>query len=291
MAGYLKAFHSFWSAPNRIKNGGKITFPDYEQVTAILSALLWKKHNGPVCMITDSPGAELLEILGLLPFWDETVVALDGLENRLNPVWSWAAGKLAALKTMPIPCVMLDTDLIVWKNLSSCLNADVIAAHAEPLNPRTYPDPASFRMKAGFYFPRHWDFTESAANTAFLYLKNAGFRDLYTDAALDFLRNVEVDHVDPVQTMCFAEQRLLPVCAKANGQKLGFLIELRTAQRQDLLTHNWGFKQILSRNRAAREEFCLRCVRRILIEAPETVTLLDACRDLSGYLKEVQTAI
>ena len=279
----MEAFHSFWSEPNRRRSLGGICFPDYEQLTAILSALEWKRHSGPVRMMTDTAGAGFFHESGLSPFWDETEVILDRLEDAIDPEAFWAAGKLRALRAMPVPCVMLDTDLIVWENIESRLNADAVAAHSEPLNSRTYPDPACFPLKEGYSFPEKWNFSLFAANTAFLYFRDAALRDAYVDEAFDFMRHVQTEGLNVVQTMCFAEQRVLPMCAEEKGKTLGFLMKPEEMLTQHRVTHTWGFKQVLRMSEAARDAFCMRCVRRIHLDFPQEAELLDGCRDLRDY--------
>ena len=111
----------------------------------------------------------------------------------------------------------------------------------------------------------------------------AAFRDCYVHAALDFMKHVEPGCLNPVQTMCFAEQRILPMCAKAEGKTLSWLMEPGEVFRQDYATHTWGFKRVLQMNAPAREEFCMRCVRRIFLDFPEQAELLFPCRDLAVY--------
>lgn len=281
----MEAFHSFWSEPNRCRNGGEIRFPDYEQLTAILSALEWRRHSGPVRMVTDTQGAGFFAAAGLDVFWDGIGTALDTLSGTVDPLAFWAAGKLCALKSMDMPCVMLDTDLIVWNNVDAQLYSDVVAAHAEALHPRAYPPPSLFRFRDGYTLPEDWDYRLKAANTAFLCLRDAGFRDRYVDAAMEFMRHVEPEGLNPVQTMCFAEQRILPMCAKAEGKTLSYLMEAGAVFRQESVTHTWGYKRVLQRVPPARDEFCMRCVRRIFRDFPEQGERLFACRDLAAYAR------
>lgn len=279
----MEAFHSFWSAPNSCRNQGEIIFPDYEQLTAILSALEWRRHSGTIRMVTDRAGAAYFREKGLTTFWNETEETLDSLNDAVDPVAFWAAGKLAALKTRKTPCVMLDTDLIVWENVERKLTADVVAAHAEGLNPRTYPEPSAFRMKNGYRFPENWDFSIRPANTAFLYIRNTEFRDAYVEAVFRFLEHVETEGLTPVQTMCFAEQRILPMCAAAEAQTMSYLMEMGEVFRQNYMTHTWGFKNILRHSRQAREDFCTRCAMRIFRDFPEEAEKLISCPDLRNY--------
>ena len=279
----MEACHSFWSEPNRCRSQGEIRFPDFEQLTAILSALEWKRHSGPVRMLTDTAGAAYFREIGLSVFWDGTESILDDLAGTTDPYAFWAAGKFWALRSMPVPCVMLDTDLIVWENVESRLTADVVTAHPEPLSPRTYPDPSVFRLTEGYSFPEKWDFGLNAANTAFLYFRDRTLRDRYLEEAAEFMQHVRTDGADPVQTMCFAEQRILPMCAAETGKTLGYLMKPGEVLGQNFVTHTWGFKQVLRISKPARDAFCMRCVRRIHLDFPREAELLSGCRDLREY--------
>lgn len=282
----MDAFHSFWSVPNYSRNGGEIGFPDFELLTSILSALKWQQHSGKIKMITDSRGAEHFEKLGLANLWNEMDVSLDQIGSEVDPFLFWAAGKLYALKTMETPCVMLDTDLVIWKNVEAYLQQDVVTAHSEELDPGVYPDQRIFRFRTDYSFPEEWDFTLKAANTAFLYLRDGAFRDYYVDQAIRFFQHVDIEGLNPITAMCFAEQRVLPMCAAAKGQSLGYLMELHRANDQDFATHTWGFKQILRTVPEARHEFCMRCVKRILTDFPEREELLWGSEELRKYRKE-----
>lgn len=270
----MDAFHSFWSKPNSCRNQGTVKFPDFELFTAILSALEWKKHNGSIRLITDSEGAAYFKSLGLINLWDSVDTSLDEIHD-VDPFLFWAAGKLYALSKMETPCVMLDTDLIIWKDMSWVKDFDLVTAHSEALNPYVYPDQSIFKLKNGYTFPAEWDFSLDAANTAFLYIKDAAFRDYYVDAATTFFKHVEMDGLNPVTAMCFAEQRILPMCAAVKGQKMGYLLDLSRADEQDFVTHTWGFKDVLRSVPEANKEFCQRCMHRIEKEFPEKINTFD----------------
>lgn len=278
----MEGFHSFWSRPGMVKNYGELRYAGYELLTTLLSALKWREHNGPIRMITDSPGAAFFERIGLTGAWDEVSTALDGMPEGLDPFLFWAAGKLWALRTMPCPCVMLDTDLIVWDRVDVPPGLDVMAAHPEMLCPEVYPDPAGFRLKAGYSLPAEWDLSLDAANTAFLYLRDPGFRDLYVDAALSFMGGVEPTGLNTTTAMCFAEQRVLPMCAAARGQRLGYLLD---GADQASVTHVWGFKHLMEESAELRDAFCVKCVRRVLRDFPAWTGFLEKNEDLSRYLR------
>lgn len=282
------AFHSFWSAPNLYRNNGEVGIPDFELLTSILSVLTWQRNNGQIKMITDRKGAEYFRLMGMHGLWDEMESSLDRIGDHIDPFLFWAAGKLYALQTMDTPCVMLDTDLIIWKNVDDLLQADIVTAHPEDLNPGIYPDPETFHLRPGYQYPDEWDFSLDAANTAFMYLRDASFRDYYVEQAIRFFENVETEGLDPVTAMCFAEQRVLPMCAAAKGLRMGYLLKPEFFYKQELATHTWGFKQVLGTVPEARYEFCMRCVKRIMTDFPEGERFLRDNPVLRKYYEDYQ---
>ncbi len=286
----MKAFHSFWSAPNRGRHGGAIVIPDYELLTMMLSALEWRRLNGPIRMITDSDGAAWFARAGLDGLWSETPdTALDGIDASLDPLRFWAAGKLWALRGENAPCVMLDTDMVLWENINDRLNDAVVAAHREALHPAIYPDPReAFVLAEGYAFPSEWDLSLPAANTAFLYVPNDAFKSFYVDSAFAFMRALRNDTIDPTVSMCFAEQRILPMCAAAHGMELRTLLDQNALDDQRFVTHLWGRKNVLAASPEARIEYCLGCVLRILRDFPEWEQALAANEQTRHYLQQLK---
>jgi len=283
----MRAFHSYWSAPNRGRHGGEIVIPDYELLTMMLSALKWRQLNGPIQMVTDSAGAAFFERAGLTGLWPISA-ALDDLDGTTDPFRFWAAGKLRALRTMDAPCVMLDTDMIVWSDVSPSLTNAAVAAHREPLDPVVYPNPAAaFTLAENYAFPPEWDFSLPAANTAFLYLPAGPLKDDYVDAAFAFMRALRNDAIDPTVSMCFAEQRILPMCAAAHGVPLRTLLDVNALNDQECITHLWGHKNELAASPERRVAYCLRCVLRILRDFPEWESVLAANAQTAPYIESL----
>lgn len=282
----MRAFHSFWSAPNRGRNGGNVVIPDYELLTLMLSALKWRQLNGPIQMITDSAGAAFFTRAGLAELWSESIdTSLDAIEPNLDSLRFWAAGKLQALRAVPAPCVMLDTDMVIWENLDDRLTDAVVAAHREALDPGVYPDPAAaFTLAEDYAFPPEWDFSLPAANTAFLYLPDDSLKEYYIDSAFAFMRALRSAEIDPTVSMCFAEQRVLPMCAQARGCKLHTLLDVNALDDQGFVTHLWGHKNELAASPARRVKYCLSCVLRILTDFPEWEHMLAENPQTRHYL-------
>lgn len=280
----MRAFHSLWTRPRR--GDGSVFMPDYELLTMMLSALEWRRHNGEIRMVTDSPGAAFLAGMGLETLWSEPPdTALDRMDGGVDPFFFWAAGKLEALRRTDAPCVMLDTDLIVWADVSARLGGRVVAAHSEQLAPDVYPDPYETFSLLPDYAPRaEWDLSLCAANTAFLYLPDNALKAYYTDEAFRFMRALRGGGYDPSVTMCFAEQRILPMCAAARGYGMAYLLDENAKDAQDVVTHLWGFKRRLAVSARERVEYCLGCTARILTDFPEWESTLAANALTKPYL-------
>ena len=71
---------------------------------------------------------------------------------------------------------------------------------------------------------------------------------------------------DRLKYMVFAEQRLLPMCAKIAGVSIGAFSDLGKlfSEQERRFTHTWGMKQQMRDNHALRYDFCKRCINRIL---------------------------
>lgn len=288
----MQAFHSFWSKPNRTKNNGHIEIPDYELLILILSALKWKQLNGSIKMITDSAGAAFFAANGFENLWSEPLdIGLDSLDDGIDPFLFWAAGKLYAMARMPCPCVMIDTDMIIWQNIGGLFQQDVIAAHAESLSSLVYPEPDVFRMKKGYTFPYEWDFSVEPVNTAFLYMPEISLRDYYVTSAFEFMASVEQANVNPAISMCFAEQRILPMCVAARKVHITYLLDGQKLEHQQIATHLWGHKKFLSEAPAERDLFCVKCIKRILLEFPEWEVCLSQNAQTHRYLAKYKSTL
>lgn len=263
-----------WTRPFASSHPGQpLVLTDYDLFCTILSALTWRKKNGPIRLVTDRMGERYVCSYGLDVLWDDGIDAsLDAVPYTVDPTTFWAAGKLYALNTMSAPCVMIDTDFIVWDDLSDTLRGSALSViHREELQPEIYPDPRRFVCAEGYRYPEDWDFSQPACNTAFCYFGSEELRRIYCQHALDFIRAARGRH--PLYYMVFAEQRLLAMCAQQNGYSIDSLSDLTQlfAPGQTRYTHLWGYKRLLSDNPDERMKFCRRCAQRIARDFPDMV--------------------
>ena len=267
----MEAIHIVSTAPHFAKNGGAFFTEDFDLYCTVLSALCWRKYNGNITLCTDTAGERYWRETGLCGIWNGVRVCVpDDLEG-VDPEMFWAGGKLFALRETSAPCVMIDTDFIVWKPLS--FGSELIAAHHEEIYPDIYPPFEYFRLK-DHILP---DLSREVlpVNTAFLYLPDNDFKEFYVSQAIAFMKSA-VSCGERLKYMVFAEQRMAAMCAEYTGTPVRTLLDKNSLFfPQDGFTHLWGAKQAMRDNPVLRADFCRRCADRIRDEFPEYAYTAD----------------
>ena len=278
----MNAIHINWSKPFTIRNKAFFV-EDFELLTTILSAMKWREKNGKIKLVADEAAIMLYKEMGLLCLWDNGVEALH-VDEDIDSVMFWAAGKLFALKEQTAPVAVLDTDFIVWDSILFDKLPECSVIHFEDLYPDVYPDFEYFKMKNGYSF-NGFDRTVKPCNTAFAVFKDGELLKYYTETAVNFMKNSE-NTGDTLKYMVFAEQRLLPVCAKKVGAEILAFSDLPRLFKDgsQCFTHTWGMKQQMRDNEALRYEFCMRCINRIKNEYPEIYEIL---RDIDMFKRYI----
>lgn len=268
----MNAFHIASFAPARTKGKTAVSAEDFDLYCTALSALAWRKFNGKIALCCDNAFAEYYEKIGFFPLWDEVRVNVaDDLEG-INPAMFWAGGKLLALREMNAPCVMIDTDFIVWRTLS--FGNEIIAAHREDISEGIYPRIEFFAVKNGYVLP-NFDETVLPLNTAFLYIPDNDFKEFYTSQAISFMKSA-ADCGDYLKYMVFAEQRMAAMCAEYTGTPVKTLLDKDSLHYpQSDFTHLWGAKQVMRDNPELREDFVEKCRARINRDFPEYSYIIE----------------
>lgn len=284
----MQAFASNWTRPYAVRCPDRpYAMTDFDLLTTVLSALVWRRENGSIRMITDDTGAQYYRSLGLTDLWDGGIFTyLNDIPSAIDPCTFWAAGKLYALAATPAPCVMLDTDFIVWHSLSEHWNRPLAVIHREALHPAIYPAPSAFVLAPSYHFPTNWNWREPACNTALTYFGNDTLRKTYVEQAMDFMQAARGR--DDLIYMVFAEQRLLAMCAQACGVPIhAFSTEQDLSQgNQRDFTHIWGFKQAMQEQPVLRELFCKKCAARIRKDFPIYANICQTIPQLRPYFQQ-----
>lgn len=277
----IEGFHTLWTAPYFKQNTeDTYSMQDYELLTMILSALMWRKMNCPITLYGDERAIDYVERQGIAHIWNGGIKEIE-VPDRVSPRVFWAAGKLYALKKAKMPAVMVDLDLIVWKNIEKYIEGtNICAIHREGIYPDVYPGREFFNMKDGYAFDPGWSWDEPPVNTCMLYMADEQFKNYYVDSSINFMENCR-ETEENLCHMVFAEQRLLAMCAGREGKIISsFFPEAADIEGQDVFTHLWGYKNILKFNYQKRVEFNDRLCERIEREFPEETVIreLNVCR-------------
>ena len=106
----IEGFHILWTAPYFEKSkDDTYSMQDYELLTMILSALMWRKMNGPITLYGDARAIDYVEGQGLSHIWNGGIKEIQ-VPDSISPGVFWAAGKLYALKGAHMRAVMVDLD-------------------------------------------------------------------------------------------------------------------------------------------------------------------------------------
>ena len=271
----MRAFHIIDTAPIR-RLGKEYSPEDFDILCQIISAMSWKRKNGEIALVADNVATEALG--DIVKIYDKVYTLPD--TSEIDNIAFWAGGKIYALAEQNAPCVMLDTDFIVWDKLD--FNDCITVAHREEVNNDIYPDKTAF-VTDSYEFDDDWDWNELACNTAFAYFSDNEFKNYYTACSKDFMKACK--NCDNVLTyMVFAEQRLLAMCAEKKGVRINSLMDYTSLDEDERFTHLWGYKQILRENDDERNNFCHRCINRIKSDFPECLEILKGFSKTKKYL-------
>ena len=268
----LTAYHVLSTLPVRArKPETDFALEEFEIRTAKLSALCWRRYNGPIYLVTDPTGADYVYKTGLDSLYDGVQVLLSEGNWNIPVEKFWACGKILALQQLPLPCVILDMDLIVWEPLPMELGK-LAAAHIEHIRPKVYPPLSDFWISPRYSFPSGWDETAEPLNTSILYMEDKALRDYYTRCAIDFMQYERHTPDNGVQCMVFAEQRILGMCAAELGVKAHTFLDYDHLDTpQSLITHTWSGKRLLHFRENAQERFLQLCKEKLqLLEKNNT---------------------
>ena len=131
----INAIHVNWTKPFFAKNKDRMySIDDFEILSTILSALLWRDLNGPIKLYTDGAGYEFYRMLGILDIWDGgiDVHTLESIPTSIDPEIYWAAAKIFAIRNEKAPVVMMDSShaLISVTSMQRAMLARHLCCHS-----------------------------------------------------------------------------------------------------------------------------------------------------------------
>lgn len=260
----VTAYHAFLPLlRSDVDNPEELELPEFELLTAELSARLWKKYNGPIYLLTDATGAEYFRKKSFEGIYDGILPVLDGKSFGINLNKYWASGKIQALTKIKAPCAILDLDMLIWKPLD-LFDCGLAAAHTEHLNERLYPNTSFFDMSPKYQFPKQWNYSIEPLNTSFVYFADDALKEDYTQHSIRFMQYERDTPNDGFSCMIFAEQRILAMCAAQNRVKVKtFLDKDNLSAKQDIMTHLWSGKRLIRLQKSVEKEYIALCRKKI----------------------------
>ncbi|MCL2246244.1 MAG: hypothetical protein FWC10_03935 [Lentimicrobiaceae bacterium] len=268
----ITAIHINSTTPFFLKNKeATYSIEDFELLTTILSALMWRKNNGPIKLYTDSVGYDYYASLDLLDLWDGGVdhTVVEHIPKSVNQEIFWAAAKIFAIQNEATPIAMIDTDLIVWHKIISKLEGKpLVVLHREPVH-ECYLPAHRLKKRSDYQFDPQWDWTELPCNTAFAYFSTPELKNYYTSCAIDFMTNNSEYPLEMVSQMVFAEQRILSLCAKKMNIPIHHLLDDPFQSDNKLISHIWGAKSTARNYPGQRNLLCSALLEKIEQFFPE----------------------
>jgi hypothetical protein len=276
----MDALHVFWTAPYRARgiDPSQIDLvPWFERFFLALSASLWRQHSGRAVLVTDSPGAKIIESWGLSGLWsDINTTKLDNAPTDIDAAVFWDLGKTLALADCELPVALLDLDLVVWSPLKP--TAATHFFHWEEVEAPWYLSGEDLTVPPGYSFP-DVDWSTRPANTALLYLSDWRFRDKFVQESLRFARNNKVDQAKALAAFLFSGQRLfsllegtdltapVPFVPYVFGVRApSYWTDFHSQEGNPLnpenfrsggtITHLWAYKHELRRDEAKLKVYC-----------------------------------
>ena len=154
-----RAVWSFWSRPFAGHYHSNWASERFHLLSWVLSFHTVRSHFKETSLVTDSDGARILIDQLQLPF-DHVTTDLEGLSES-DPRW-WALGKLHAYRLQEKPFIHFDSDVYLWKPLSTgLLTADIVAQNPEyaTISDTSYYKPSAFTrqlLASGGWLPPEW---------------------------------------------------------------------------------------------------------------------------------------
>ena len=297
----MKAFHVYSLKPSatwygRERKVNHCSFPDFELLALILSALYWRRHNGSIKLYTDDICADYFADRKLDGLWDDGIdtTALANTHLSTNFTTFWAFARTIALYHERSPCFMLDMDMIVWKPIAHLLRADFMAIHCEPLTFPVYIPKSQLVTPVGYQWDE-WDWTVSPCNAALMYFGHDSARQYCAEQGLQFMHNNFVDEATDFPAYAvFVEQRLYPMCMHKKGVDIQYFLRdfegklLADGTVNDTFTHLWLYKRLLVSDTKRRLQLCMRMIKRIVREFPAFESTLFRLPEITTLLREQQ---
>ena len=272
----LTAYHVNWTKPVTLQKEANWQYQmeDFDVLSTILSALLWRKFNGPIMLYTDATGLEYYKRMEMTGLWNKVYDMNETVLADIPADIFWAAGKLLVVqkkyksslfhKEEHKPFVIMDTDLLVWQSLTHLVGDNpIMAFHPETLGISCYLPLDLLKKPQGYVPDPEWDWYQDPVNTAITYYsgneESMKFAGQYSRSASKFMKGNSERPMEMISQMVFAEQRIYAMCAKKVIGKVPTFLAYEDEEGKPF-THIWGNKALARDNADAHKQLCTELV-------------------------------
>jgi hypothetical protein len=275
----MLGIHTVYTPVDRKVIGPIHDMMQFESVTMILSALFWKKFQGPIKLYCDRIFYEYISNLGIVDLWDEIdTETLEKLDPNINHDVFWAYSKMYVNSLQTEPFVSLDIDLFQTEYYDYTTH-DVVFSHIERTDsivdvinnftkPVFYPNYHNLSMFKDRFKDYDIQITNEAINVAILAINKPELYKEFMKYVNSFVKENNFDPLDisthgferirmtyhSSSPITFIEQRLLHAFVTSNEYTLKSILNLiysgeeqqwlgdMTTMNNPGITHLWGWK-------------------------------------------------
>lgn len=164
------------------------SYSEHVLMIQTISALEWKKHNGPIHLYTTKKDLKFFEALGMDQLYDN--INTDVLEQKDDIYWPHfgAASKMKVLNSIEeFPVAFIDNDLI-YREKIEIKDESIIYLHDEGRFHKNYPPLDFLSKRDGYEFPQMESLeTCHPINVGLFVINDVKLRDEYCALAMDFM--------------------------------------------------------------------------------------------------------
>lgn len=282
----MDAVHSFKALSDNVED---FALEDFETMTMIASALMWRRHSGKVKLYADKVFADYVYENNLDFLWDNGIdlTVFEKPNKKINDKIFWAASKMDVMNKMKVNEVHMDIDFVAWENIDRFTNkdCDIVFSHYEDvIEFHCYLPKEKLVPPKDYVFNQKLDWTFPAINTSFICFKTQEAKDLFCKESIRYMENNETELPGSAQ-MVFAEQRLTAMYLKFKGMKMEPITTAEDCINNSVyyITHLGYLKKHLRIDHVAKNTFNLAWANKLRKTFPEYLENFQQIKCLKQY--------
>jgi len=250
----MKAIHVNWTKPyfdryrlvedvhrmTKTLTSSTYDQPDYQIFYTMLSAIHWKKHNGPIKLYTDSIGLSFIQQFRGAELYDDIDIKFlnNYSKSNVDAARFWTSGKIKCLANQTKPFVFLDQDMIIRSSVKDIDKGfNLVIAHWEiPRGEYYFSEEDWNREIPHLKIPDNYDCYNLVPNTSFLIFRNMELLHTYTEWHKKLV-NINEPNI-PIWYWLLTDQGILGHVVRMNDYHVNTLTD-----KVFLPRHNFGDKE------------------------------------------------